>query len=498
MEQRMRLAVAGAGVVGLTTGAGFAELGHEVVCCDIDSAKIERLSQGFVPYLEPGLAEMVRRNAEAGRLRFSSEPQRLAQGADVIFLAVGTPSADDGRMKLDALWDVADRLEPWPEGGRKTFIVKSTVPVGTAERLEARLRIRLPEGCEVRVASNPEFLREGSAVPDFFEPSRIVIGSGDQETYELLERLHRPLNAPVVATDRRSAELSKLAANAHLAVRLSFANEMAALAEQTGADYPAVARVLGLDGRIGPHFLGAGLGFGGSCLPKDARALVRLADEAGAPQTLVTAAIRANATLPLRMARKLEAAVFMPSRRRVALLGLAFKPGTNDMREAPSVRLANLLLRRHRGIILTAYDPAAGAAARDVLPKAVRICDSAESALRGADAAILVTEWKEFANIRPDDYKKWMKRPIILDGRNALDAEALNAQGVVCIGTGRLPQAPSDVPTASDISAFRAEQQMERTQPYEDSQGHYPGRGLGNPFSAGHQSNAQGNAADHR
>jgi len=389
-------------------------------------------------------------------LRFSSEPAGLTRSSDVIFLAVGTPSAANGLMRLEALWDAVDSLAEW-EGGRRTVVVKSTVPIGTADRLETRVRMRLPKTCEVHVASNPEFLREGSAVRDFFEPSRVVIGALDPETFELLERLHDPLNAPVIAADRRTAELSKLAANAHLAVRLSFANEMAALSEQTGADYPTVARALGMDERIGPHFLGAGLGFGGSCLPKDARALVRLADEAGAPQTLVTAAIRANVMLPLRMARKLEAALSRPSRRRVALLGLAFKPGTNDMREAPSIRLANVLLRRFPGIVLTAYDPAAGAAAKEVLPKAVHICDSTESALRDADAAILVTEWPDFADIRAEDYKKWMKRPILFDGRNALDAEALNAQGVVCIGVGRLPQAPWDFPMTSDISASRTE-----------------------------------------
>ncbi|MBB6690493.1 UDP-glucose/GDP-mannose dehydrogenase family protein [Cohnella xylanilytica] len=453
----MKLAVVGAGIVGLTTGAGFAELGHQVECYDIDAGKIGLLTAGAVPYHEPGLQSLVERNVAAGRLRFGLAPEQLTSQAEVIFLAVGTPSADDGHMQLAPLWAAADKLTAWPGGGRRIVVVKSTVPVGTADRLEARLRSRLPADCEVHVASIPEFMREGGAVRDFFEPARIVIGTNDPETFERLDLLHRRLPAPILGTDRRTAELSKLAANAHLAVRLSFANEMAALAEQTGADYPAIARVLGMDPRIGPHFLGAGLGFGGSCLPKDARALVRLADEAGAPQTLVAAAIRANVMLPLRMVRKLEAALSGPSRRRVALLGLTFKPGTDDMREAPSIRLATELLRRHPGIVLTAYDPAAGEHAKRALPNAVQLCDSAEAALRGADAAILVTEWPEFRKIQAEDFKNWMKRPILLDGRNALDAETLNAQGVVCIGVGRLPATPSDALGAAELTAFQTE-----------------------------------------
>ncbi|MBB6732176.1 UDP-glucose dehydrogenase family protein [Cohnella zeiphila] len=458
----MRLAVMGAGIVGLTTAAGFAELGHTVDCCDIDTGKVGQLARGLVPYREPDLEALISRHAAAGHLRFSSDPERLAAEAEVIFLAVGTPAGDDGLMRLEPLWAAVDRLGEWM-GGRRTIVVKSTVPVGTADRLEARLRARLPERCELFVASVPEFMREGQAVRDFFEPARVVIGSDDAETFAIVERLYGALPAPIVATDRRSAELAKLAANAHLAVKMSFANEMAALAEQTGADYPAIARILGLDPRIGSEYLGAGLGFGGSCLPKDARALVRLADEAGAPQTLVAAAIRANATLPLRMIRKLEAALSWPSRRKVALLGLAFKPGTDDMREAPSVRLAQELLRRHPGISLTAYDPAASQAMKRALPSAVRLYGSAEAALRGADAAILVTEWPEFGRIRAEEFRSWMNRPILLDGRNALDADALNGSGVVCIGVGRLPANSPDLSGAADESGRRAQNEEQGT-----------------------------------
>lgn len=435
----MKIAVIGTGIVGLTTGAGLADLGHSVLCVDIDTAKIARLSKGIVPYYESGLQELVTRNVSAGRLRFGNRPAVVMEDAELVIVAVGTPSDDHGEMVLTPLWSFIDKLEPWDSNETKMIAIKSTVPVGTTDRVEARLRARLPERCKVDVAFLPEFMREGSAVKDFFSPARTVIGAVSAETGARLELLHRRLPGTIVVTDRRSAELAKLASNAFLAVKISFANEMAALAEHTGANYPSVAELLGLDPRIGPLFLNAGLGFGGSCLPKDARALVRLADEAGAPQTLVSAAIRANVLLPMRMVRKLEAALSDPSRRKVALLGLAFKAGTDDMREAPSIRLAAELARRHPGIELTAYDPAVGDAAKRMLVGAVRLCASAEEALRGADAAIVVTEWREFRQIPAEHFKKWMNRPIIVDGRNALDGDALNAQGVVCIGVGRLP-----------------------------------------------------------
>ncbi|WP_373230856.1 UDP-glucose/GDP-mannose dehydrogenase family protein [Cohnella sp.] len=441
----MKMAVIGAGIVGLATGAGFADLGHTVQCVDIDTSKIAQLSRGIIPYYEPGLEALVLRNTAAGRLSFGHDPAKVLLEAELVFIAVGTPTGDTGEMSLAALWSAIDRLEAWPQSDvRRIVAIKSTVPVGTSERVESRLRGRLPEHCLVDIVSIPEFMREGSSVRDFFEPSRIVIGTSSADVAEKLTQLHQRLPGPILATDRRSAELAKLAANACLAVKISFANEIAALAEQTGADYPSVAHSLGLDPRIGPHFLAAGLGFGGSCLPKDTRALVRLADEVGAPQTLVEAAVRANAMLPLRMVRKLEAAISDPRRRKVAILGLSFKPGTDDIREAPALRLIAELTRRHPGITLTAYDPEAGAAARKVLPSSVTVCDSAEEALKDADAAILATEWREFRHIPADDFKKWMNRPIIMDGRNALDAAALNAQGVVCIGVGRLPVLPKE------------------------------------------------------
>ncbi|MFC3799922.1 UDP-glucose dehydrogenase family protein [Cohnella sp. GCM10012308] len=442
----MKIAVVGAGIVGLTTAAGFADLGHQVYCSDSDGDKIERIASGSLPYLEPGLAELVDRGLESGRLSFGMGVSPAIGDAEIVFLAVGTPATDDGEILLSQLWEAADMLWPRAGGMRRLIAVKSTVPVGTAERLEARLRAKLPADCGVDVVSVPEFLREGFAVRDFFEPSRIVIGSAAHEAAELMDRLYRRLSTTVVHTDRRSAELAKLAANAALAIKISYANEMAALSEQTGADYPDIARILGLDPRIGPHFLGAGLGFGGSCLPKDTRALVRLASEAGAPQTVASAAIRANAVLPQRMARKLEAALSGLSRRRVALLGLAFKPGTADLREAPSLRLIAELKKRYPGITLAAYDPAVDVAMKRQLPAGIGLYGSAEEALRGADAAIVVTEWPEIRKISAEDYKSWMSRPIILDGRNCLDAHALNAQGVVCIGVGRLPAAPQGIP----------------------------------------------------
>ncbi|WP_256759053.1 UDP-glucose/GDP-mannose dehydrogenase family protein [Cohnella sp. WQ 127256] len=441
----MKMAVVGAGIVGLTTGAGFADLGHTVQCVDIDTGKIAQLCRGIIPYHEPGLEALVTRNTSAGRLTFGHDPSRLLQDVELIFLTVDTPSDDADEMSLAALWSVIDQLEPWPSSEmRKMIAIKSSVPVGTAERVQSRIRGRLPEHCSVDVVSVPEFMREGSAVRDFFEPTRIVIGSASAEASERLTQIYQRLPGPIMSTDCRSAELTKLAANAFLAVKISFSNEIAALAEQTGADFPSVAHSLGLDPRIGPHFLSAGLGFGGTSLPKDARALVRMADEAGAPQTLVEAAVRANAMIPLRMIRKLEAALSDPARRKVALLGLSFKPGTDNMREAPSLRLVAELNRRHPGITITAYDPEANSVARKLLPPSVIICDSAEEALTGTDAAIIVTEWREFRQIQADDFKNWMNRPIIMDGRNTLDAAGLNSQGVVCIGVGRLPVVPKE------------------------------------------------------
>ncbi|WP_169306682.1 UDP-glucose dehydrogenase family protein [Cohnella pontilimi] len=438
----MKIAVAGAGVVGLASAAGFAELGHTAICVDIDKEKIASLQRGVVPYYEPGLQELTLRNMAAGRMRFGTGIHEIPADTEVVIMAVGTPSDPDGDLSLTAFWAAADELADWIEKCACPAVVvavKSTVPVGTADSLEEKLRMRLPpsESGRVDTASVPEFMREGSAVKDFFEPARLIIGSASAQTAERLTSLHAGLPGRVIFTDRRSAELSKLAANAFLAVKISFSNEVAVLCEQIGADYNDVAGVLGSDPRIGPHFLGAGLGFGGSCLPKDTRALVRFAERSGAPQTLVEAAIHVNRQRTERIAHKLEEALDNPGASTIALLGLAFKAGTDDMREAPSVRLMEELMRRFPGMELRAYDPASTEAARGIVPGQVRICRSAEEALRGADGAILVTEWPEFGKIRAIDFRNWMKRPIIWDGRNLLDADELNAHGVRCIGTGR-------------------------------------------------------------
>ncbi|MBW5448417.1 nucleotide sugar dehydrogenase [Cohnella sp. CFH 77786] len=442
----MKIAVAGMGVAGLAMAAGFAELGHTVRCADIDTGVTAQLAEGNVPYVEPDLEDLVLRNLEAGRLIVGAGLETLLSESEIVFIAMEAAADAYGEMQLASLWSLADRLAPWPDptGQAKIVAVTCAVPVGTSERLESRLRARLPAACRVEAVSVPEFLGEGTAVRDFFEQPRIVIGASSEEAFARLGSLYGRLEGAVVMTDRRSAELTKLAGSAYLAVKLSFAGELASLAEQTGADYPDVARLLGMDPRIAPFAPGAGLGFGGYGLTRDTRVLVRLAEDAGAPQTLASAALRSNALQPLRMVRKLEAALSDPARRKVALLGLASAPGTDGLNEAPSVRLAAELLRRHPGITLTAYDPVIGPAGRRSLPRQVRLCGSAEEALAGADAAVVVTDWPEFRGIRAEHFKKWMNRPIILDGRNALDCAALNAQGVICIGTGRLPAVPPD------------------------------------------------------
>ncbi|WEK53848.1 MAG: UDP-glucose/GDP-mannose dehydrogenase family protein [Candidatus Cohnella colombiensis] len=438
----MRIAVVGMGVMGLTTGAGFADLGHSVECVDLDNRRIADLARGIINSREPGLESLLLRNRSAGRLSFNHDPAKLHEDTELIMIAMDTPVDESGEMLLSGIWTVIDQLTPGNQNIKRIIALKSSVPVGTSDRIETRLRGRMPQDQMPDVVYIPDFMREGYALRDFYEPSRIVIGAASQEAAERLSLLYARLPGPILKTDRRSAELAKLAANAFLAVKISFANEMAALAEQTGADYPTVAQSLSLDPRIGPYSLGAGIGFGGSFLPKDARALVLMADEAGAPQTLLEASVRANAMLPLRMVRRLEAAISDPSRRKVAILGLAYKPGTNDLREAPALRVISELLRRHPGIVLTAYDPEISVMKNPAIPATVSLCASAEEALTGADAAIVATEWREFKQISPEHFKKWMNRPIIMDGRNTLDSVALNAQGVVCIGVGHVPASP--------------------------------------------------------
>src|ERR1700752_2093315 len=376
-----RIAIFGAGYVGLVTGACFADLGHEVVVRDVLPHRIEQLRAGEGPIYEPGLDEVLERCRD--RLSFTLDVREAVDGADFLYVAVGTPPTYAGDADLSAVWTVVDEL---PDDAGMTIVMKSTVPVGTGEKVRAALDARGLEA--VGYVSNPEFTAEGTAVRDFMEPDRIVIGAFDEDDGDAVEALHRGIDAPVVRADVNSAEMIKLAANAFLMTRVSFINEIANVCEATGADVVKVAEGIGLDHRLGPHFLRAGIGFGGSCFPKDSLALKQLASNSGYHFQLLSAVIEVNELQKRRVIGKLKRHLGSLAKRKVALLGLAFKPDTDDMREAPSIVLASRLLAE--GAEVRGWDPVADGRA---LPRGVEIADSVLEAIQGADAAVIVTEW---------------------------------------------------------------------------------------------------------
>jgi len=422
----VRVAVFGAGYVGLVTSACFADLGHEVVVRDVVAEKIEALRAGHVPIHEHGLEGLLGRNAE--RLRFTTDVGEAVDGADVVYIAVGTPPTYSGDADLSAVWTVVDEL---PEVERRIVVaMKSTVPVGTGRSIRHRLDDRGLSN--VGYVSNPEFTAEGTAVRDFMQPDRIVIGAFHLDDGDTIARLHHGIEAPMVRCDVPSAEMIKLAANAALVTRISFINEIANVCEATGADVTTVAEGIGLDRRIGPAFLRAGIGFGGSCFPKDSLALKQLAANSGYNFQLLNAVIEVNELQKRRVVGKLERRLGPLRGKRIALLGLAFKPGTDDMREAPSLVLAGRLLSE--GADVTAWDPVADGT--DHL-HGVEIAETALEALDGADAAVLVTEWPELRNLDWAAAGKRMRQRIVVDGRNFLDPDALRALGFAYEGIGR-------------------------------------------------------------
>ena len=425
----MRIAVFGAGYVGLVTGACLAELGHDVVIRDIATEKIDALQRGEVPIHEEGLRELLERNR--ARLRFTTEMEEALEGADVVYVAVGTPPLHSGDADLTAVWTVVDEL---PRADRRIVLaMKSTVPVGTGRTVRHRLDERGLEN--VGYVSNPEFTAEGTAVHDFMHPDRIVIGAFDSADADVVEQLHAGLDAPVIRSDVASAEMIKLAANAALVTRISFINEIANVCEATGADVLTVAEGIGLDHRIGPSFLRAGIGFGGSCFPKDSLALKQLAANSGYNFQLLNAVIEVNELQKRRVIGKLERRLGSLRGKKIALLGLAFKPGTDDMREAPSLVLAGRL--RAEGAEVRAWDPVAdGAAELD----GVEIVGSAIEAVEGADAAVIVTEWPELRELDWAEAGGRMRNRLLIDGRNMLDPETLRAHGFAYEGIGRAGQ----------------------------------------------------------
>jgi UDPglucose 6-dehydrogenase len=456
----MRIVMIGTGYVGLVSGACFADFGHQVSCIDKDAGKIAALKSGRIPIFEPGLDQLVSINAAAGRLDFSLELKDAVTQADAVFIAVGTPSRrGDGHADLSyvhaAALEIAENLQ-----GFTVVITKSTVPVGTGDDVE-RIIAETNPGADVVVASNPEFLREGAAIRDFKHPDRIVVGTEDERAQKVIAEIYRPLylnQAPIIYTGRRTAELIKYAANAFLATKITFINEIADLAERTGADVQEVARGIGLDNRIGGKFLHAGPGFGGSCFPKDTRALVKTAEDHAVPLRIVEAVLAVNDARKRAMARKV-AAVFGGNLRNktVGVLGLAFKPNTDDMREAPSIPLITAL--QDLGAKVQAYDPVSMEQAKLELPD-ITYCDSPYSCAARADALVIVTEWEQFRALDMDRLKKEMAQPVIVDLRNVYRPDEMAKYGFTYESIGRqamrrvgidVASASGELPGRSDV-----------------------------------------------
>ena len=424
---REPIAVIGTGYVGLVSAAGFAELGHEVYCVDIDPDKVAGLKRGEIPIFEPGLAELVARHQ--ARLHFSTDLAPALEHARLLFVAVGTPPTYSGDADLTAVHAVVAAM---PASAEHALVMKSTVPVGTGAAIQRAFAQQAKAG--FRYVSCPEFLKEGVAVADFLAPDRVVVGDQGDWAGDAVVELYAPLNAPLVRTDIASAEMVKLASNAFLATKISFINEIANVCEETGADVTEVARGMGLDDRIGPKFLQAGIGFGGSCFPKDVSALKQLAGNSGYHFQLLNAVIEVNELQKRRVMGKLQKHLGSLVGRTVTLLGLAFKPDTDDMREASSLVLAARL--QADGAKVRAYDPVAEPQAHMLMPGAA-FADSAVEATRGADAVVLVTEWKEFRALSWSEVAGAMTGRLIIDGRNALDSDAVRAAGLVYEGVGR-------------------------------------------------------------
>jgi len=433
----MHVAMIGCGYVGLVTGACFADFGHHVTCVDKDADKIAGLTRGEVPIFELGLTDLIAANAREGRLRFTTDLAAAVAEADAVFIAVGTPPRQsDGRADLANVFAVAKEMAPSLRGFT-AVVTKSTVPVGTGDEVDRIIREERPDA-DIAVVSNPEFLREGAAIQDFKQPDRIVVGTEDPRARDLMAELYRPLalnQVPILYTERRTAELIKYAANAFLAAKVTFINEIADLCEKVGADVQQVARGIGLDNRIGTKFLNAGPGVGGSCFPKDALALVKTGQDYEAPLRIVEAVVSVNEMRRRAMARKVAAALGGELRDRIiAVLGLTFKPDTDDMREAPSIALITAL--HDLGAKVRAYDPAGMEHAREILPE-VTYCDGAYACAAGADALVVVTEWEQFRALDLEHLKEIMRQPVMVDLRNVYRPEEMARHGFVYESVGR-------------------------------------------------------------
>ncbi|WP_281684805.1 UDP-glucose dehydrogenase family protein [Thalassobaculum salexigens] len=448
----MKVTVIGTGYVGLVAGACFADFGFDVTCIDKDESKVAALRAGTVPIYEPGLTEIVGRTQTNGNLHFVSAYQDAIPNADVIFIAVGTPTKDEGgSADISAVIAASEELAPLLRG-RTVIATKSTVPIGTGQRLDALFRSAAPDA-DVAIVSNPEFLREGSAVRDFVEPDRVVIGAEADWAASTMRALYRPIEdrgIPVLVVDRATAEISKYAANSFLATKIAFINEVADLCEQAGGDVRSVADAIGLDTRIGNQFLKAGPGFGGSCFPKDTRAFVSSSERLGIRQRVVSAAVHANEARKLHLVQRVaDACDGDLSNARVAVLGLAFKAGTDDLRESPSLFMVPELVRLADEV--RAHDPVAMPVARDTFT-GVHYGETVEECLDGADVAVILTDWPEYRELDPKMLAGTMRRNVIVDLRNMMDADTLEAHGVSVVGIGR--REPVDAPVAHETSGL--------------------------------------------
>ncbi|MCC7370415.1 MAG: UDP-glucose/GDP-mannose dehydrogenase family protein [Chloroflexi bacterium] len=447
------ISVVGTGYVGLVTGACFADLGNNVTCIDIDPRKVETLRNGGIPIYEPGLEEVVERNVRAGRLSFTTSYADGLKGTEFVFVAVNTPPGAAGEADMtyarSAAMSIAEHLET-----PAIVVNKSTMPIGTGDWVQERLD-RYGK-VAAAVVSNPEFLREGAAIADFNNPDRIVLGADDPTAAQKVAGLYRALNAPVVITDLRTAEMIKYASNAFLATKISFINEIASICEKMGADVTQVARGMGLDARIGAAFLSAGVGFGGSCFPKDVQALAHMADLAGCHPQLLRTVLQINRDARRSVVLKLRAALGKLDETRIGILGLAFKPNTDDLREAAAIEIIHLL--QGEGAKIQVYDPAAMEKAQEGALKNVKYCQDAYETAQGADAVVLLTEWNEFKQLDLAQLRSVMSRPIFVDGRNLYDQQAMADAGLtyICIGRGATGNGNGAGDASTDASAKEA------------------------------------------
>ena len=425
--------VGGGGYVGLTTGACFADLGNEVVCVDIDEAKIAGLRRGKLPIYEPGLQEMVERNAKVDRLSFTTSYAEGLEDAEFAFIAVDTPSGSEGEADLKYVRRAAERIGQEITGSI-IIVNKSTVPIGTGDWVAEIMQQCISPGLEFSVVSNPEFLREGSAINDFLHPDRIVLGSTDRQAAEKVAQLYLSLGAPMIVTDLRTAEMIKYASNAYLANRISFVNEIASICEQMGADIKEVAIGMGYDKRIGHSYLDAGVGWGGSCFPKDVKALAHMAAIHGCHPQLLRAVIEINRDQRRRVVQALREMLGTLHGKTVGVLGLAFKPNTDDMREAPAVEIIHLL--QNEGTSIKAFDPVAMERAKEYL-SGVTYCEDAYELAKGSDALVVVTDWNEFKHLDMARIKASMAQPVLIDGRNIYEPKKMQSLGFVYRGIGR-------------------------------------------------------------